>query len=538
MSGSPSPRPSSPTNSPSSSVSTPNDDISDEDAEALAFSEEGTTGEITAIDNVPELCTSIPVWDSELDEQQITLLSQTLEQAYLHQHPAGAIIVQTQDPTNALIIQAQHPILPTYNATDEINHYFSFGDFITKKGKPSFTVENVSNKVSMEFTRLLSAFILSDTPIPDTLSCYFGIHHGSHWTSLVIQASINILNKNHLMELRTFFNHLEKPYTARDYSTVVNLLLVIGGKDSSALINELSAQLKEMEPFHSIDEVLKLISTLKEKNSDSTRQSENWFVPFYQAAQITLMDSCNGNWNNTIKIPLLQIFPNVPIQQPRVPQQGKNHCGDNTIWNGFYYSTHGKTCDIRLSGSLRELTIKVCNAEVLKKTNPTHATQLEHIALIAADKLLLENKPLVTSTRKFLTPDEHILENKRAPDGHSSFLSRASVIFKLNDYLDSSLHIIKVFLIAVFSLNIFGLGFRKYLMARKLYQELSKPNNDILKTDTLIQQYDDYNTYLENHKPLLWFENFRPICPKNKKYAVSNCVPPKNSAFYKALHKE
>ena len=490
---------------------------------------------------------SIPGDSDYLNHQQITLLQTTLEKTYIDQHPEDAIIVQAPDPQNANIIQSQDPILPVYDASDTLRGYVSYGDSISKIGS-DFTVEHASSRISHQFNRMLSALILSTVLIPDALSCYFAINHGGHWTSLVIQTSIGIVEKGHLMELRSFFNHLQRPYSLRDYSTVANLLLVIGGQNTETLFSEFFTQIKIMESFHDIVEINDLITTLKASDTNPPDHQKGWFVPFYKPTQITLMDSfmvhSDSFCNQAISVPLRKVFPEVPLQILPVPEQGPNHCGDNTIWNGFHYAASGQACTAPVSGALRELTIQACKAKIAWEDQTENFPALEADCSVRANRLIELIPPLSSAQRPMPTlipapaptPADHSLPlpttitTPLLKDLKSRYLTAAG----LSEYLRSSFHLIKVFLIAVFSLNIFGLGFRKFLMARKLRQELLNLNNTTAETETLIQQYDDYNTYLENHKPL-WLENFRSIHPEKKKYDLSDCEEPTNSAFYKAL---
>lgn len=115
------------------------------------------------------------------------------------------------------------------------------------------------------------------------------------------------------------------------------------------------------------------------------------------------------------------------------------------------------------------------------------------------------------------------------------FKSKEEIIASLNHYLGSPIHLVKLFLTAVFSVNIFGLGFRKALMARKLKKELEKMPTDT-DLESKLKNYDDYNTYLESSKPL-WLENFKPIHPENSAQNTDKPPTPTKSMFYKALHR-
>lgn len=127
----------------------------------------------------------------------------------------------------------------------------------------------------------------------------------------------------------------------------------------------------------------------------------------------------------------------------------------------------------------------------------------------------------------------------------NKFLEKENIIQNLSRYTHTDRKFseiaqffqgLKLFCIALFTFNIFGLGFRKFLMARKLKNKLSTvKEEEEEETQEIIKKYDDYNAYLEQ-PALSWIEYFKPLRPE--KYEPQKPIEkvPTDNKFYRCLH--
>ena len=71
-----------------------------------------------------------------------------------------------------------------------------------------------------------------------------------------------------------------------------------------------------------------------------------------------------------------------------------------------------------------------------------------------------------------------------------------------------------MFLKAAFTLNTRGLGFRKYLLARRLANEIVAAENQMMTPQDIenYQHYNDHLEYLERNRPFVSYrENWTPL---------------------------